>query len=75
MRQALRAAGLPTDLQTRNASIRTMAERGAPWLAIAQAFGLSISGVRRVCRDLAPRRSGPKPRVRPPQVEGPTRDP
>jgi hypothetical protein len=62
VRQAMMAAGVATDLETRNARIRQMAEEGAPWPAIAAAFGLSPSAVRRVCRDLPPRRAGPKPR-------------
>ena len=61
----MRAAGVATDLETRNARIRGMAERGAPWPEIAGAFDLSPSAVRRVCRDMPPRRAGPKPRGRP----------
>jgi hypothetical protein len=64
VRQAMRAAGAPTDLATRNARIRAMAERGVPWIAIAKAFGLSPSGIRRVCWDLPRRPSGPRPRKR-----------
>ncbi|HEV8635672.1 MAG TPA: hypothetical protein VG370_15710, partial [Chloroflexota bacterium] len=40
VRQAMRAAGVPTDLETRNARIRAMAERDIPWPEIAAAFGL-----------------------------------
>jgi hypothetical protein len=62
VRQAMIAAGTPTDLRARNARIRAMAARGVPWPAIAEAFGLSASGVRLGCRDLPRRRSGPKAR-------------
>jgi hypothetical protein len=62
VRQAMIAAGLPTDLESRNARMREMAVRGVPWPAITQAFGLSPSGVRFVCRDLPPRPAGPKAR-------------
>jgi DNA invertase Pin-like site-specific DNA recombinase len=65
VRRTMIAAGRPTDLEARNTRIRAMAEGGVPWSAIAAAFGLSPSGVRRVCRDLPPRRAGPKPRGRP----------
>jgi hypothetical protein len=58
----MRAAGQPTGLETRNARIRAMAEQRVSWPAIAAAFGLSPSAVRRVCQDMPPRRSGPKPR-------------
>jgi hypothetical protein len=62
VRQAMRATDQPTDLESRNARIRAMAEHGEPWPAIAAAFGLSPSAVRRVCRDMPRRRSGRKPR-------------
>jgi hypothetical protein len=62
VRQAMRAAGLPTDLETRNARIREMAAAGVPWPAIATAFGMSPSGVRFVCRDLPRRVPGRRPR-------------
>jgi hypothetical protein len=62
VRQAMIAAGAPSDLETRNARIRELAARGVPWPAIAQAFGISPSGVRFVCRDLPPRPSGRRPR-------------
>jgi hypothetical protein len=61
VRQAMTAAGLPTGLEARNARIRAMAEQNVPWPAVAAAFGLSPSAVRRVCRDMPPRRAGPKP--------------
>jgi hypothetical protein len=64
VRQAMRAAGQPTDLESRNARIQAMAAQDVPWPAIAAAFGLSPSAVRRVCRDMPPRRAGPKPRGR-----------
>jgi hypothetical protein len=68
------AAGVSTDLETRNARIRAMAERGVPWPEIAAAFGLSPSAVRRVCHDLPRRRSGPRARPRAEDAEGPVRD-
>jgi hypothetical protein len=52
------AAGVPTDLETRNRAIRKMAIDGATWPAIARAFGMSPSGVRFVCRDLPRRKAG-----------------
>jgi hypothetical protein len=65
VRQAMIAAGTPTDLDARNARIRSMVEQDIPWPTIAAAVGLSPSAVRRVCRDMPPRRAGPKPRGRP----------
>jgi hypothetical protein len=62
VRRAMIAAGVPTDLEGRNARIREMAARGVPWPGIARAFGLSPSAVRRVYWDLPPRPSGPKRR-------------
>jgi hypothetical protein len=52
------AAGQPTDLDSRNRAIRTIAAGGAPWPEIARAFGMSPAGVRYVCRDLPPRNAG-----------------
>jgi hypothetical protein len=52
------AAGQPTDLETRNARIREMAERGVPWPSIATEVGLSPTRVRQICGDLPRRRSG-----------------
>jgi len=58
VRQAMQAAGLPTDQETRNARVRELALAGEPWPSIAAAVGLSPSAVRYVCRDLPARRSG-----------------
>src|SRR5262245_20154053 len=73
VRQAMRAAGVPTDLTTRNVRIRAMAERGVPWPTIAAAFGLSPSAVRRVCRDLPPRKAG-RPWTKSPGGSSPSLD-
>jgi hypothetical protein len=58
VRQAVRAVGRPTDPASRNRAIREMAINGATWPGIAQASGMSPSGVRFACRDLPPRRAG-----------------
>jgi hypothetical protein len=52
------AAGVPTDLVSRNPRIREMATRGVAWPEIARAFGMSPTGVRFVWRDLPPRKAG-----------------
>ena len=62
VRQAMIAAGLPTDSASRNRAIREMATPGVPWPEIARAFGMSPAGVRYVCRDLPPRPTGRRPR-------------
>lgn len=62
VRQAMIAAGLPTDSASRNRVMREMAARGVPWPEIARAFGMSPAGVRYVCRDLPPRPTGRRPR-------------
>ena len=58
VRQAMIAAGLPTDSEDRNARIRQMAERGVPWPVIAETVGMSPAGVRFVCKDMPPRKAG-----------------
>jgi hypothetical protein len=58
VRQMMRAAGIPTDLASRNRAIKEMAITGVAWPEIARAFGMSPSGVRFVCRDLPRRKAG-----------------
>jgi hypothetical protein len=58
VRQAMGAAGLATDLGTRNARIKEMAHAGLPWPEIAATVGLSPARVRQLCGDLPPRPSG-----------------
>jgi hypothetical protein len=62
VRQGMKAAGLATDLGSRNARIREMALAGVPWRADAAQAGLSPSGVRAVCRGLPGRGEGGRPR-------------
>jgi hypothetical protein len=62
VRQRMRAHRLETDRAGRHAArdvrIRESAAQGVPWQEIARAVGLSIAGVRFVCRDLPPRKAG-----------------
>jgi hypothetical protein len=70
VRQAIRRAGQPTDLASRNAErnarVRALGVQGVPWAEIASRFGVSPSLVRLICKDLPQRAGGPRRRGRPP---------